>query len=202
MIKKHDHIVKNYSSVYFISDLHLGAAPKSDSDKREEILVNFLQIPEPGSALVIAGDLFDYWFEFRQVAQKGFFRTLAGLYDCKKRGVEIHYLIGNHDFFHRNFFTKEIGANLIEDYLVLETNGFKAFIAHGDGYVKNDKGYRILKAVLRNKFVQGLYGLIHPDFGVWLARTTSGKSRDYTGSKNYGKVDGLAETAKDRKSVV
>lgn len=198
MIKKSDQIDKNYSKVYFISDLHLGAGGKDQNGKRENLLVDFLRLPECGSALVIAGDLFDYWFEYRQVYQRGFFRTLAALYGCSRRGVDIHYLIGNHDFFHRDFFQKELSVNLIEDYLIMKCLDSKLFIAHGDGYVKNDGGYRVLKAVLRNKAVQFLYGLIHPDLGLAIARGTSKGSRHYTGGKDYGKVDGLVAVAEEK----
>ncbi len=198
MIKKSDTVEKNYTSVYFVSDIHLGAGSVETDRKREDTLVKFLETPQEGSAVVIVGDLFDYWFEYRQVYQRGFFRTLTALYNCSQRGVDIHYLIGNHDFFHRDFFQKELSVNLIEDFLILKSSGKKIFTAHGDGYVKNDNGYRVLKAVLRNKAVQFLYGLIHPDLGLWIARGTSKGSRHYTGVKDYGKVDGLVAIAQEK----
>ncbi len=198
MIKKADKVTKNYDKIYFISDLHLGTGSAESNLERESILVQFLAGLPKGSSLVIVGDLFDYWFEFRQVYQRGFFRTLNAIYECTARGVDVHYLIGNHDFFHRDFFSKELGVNLIEDHLILLSNGCRVFTAHGDGYVKNDHGYRILKAVLRNKTVQFFYGLIHPDLGLWIARSTSKGSRHYTGQKDYGKVDGLVEAAEQK----
>lgn len=77
-------------------------------------------------------------------------------------------------------------------------NNKKFFIGHGDGLVQNDNGYKILKKILRNKFLQRIYSIIHPDLGISLASNTSKKSRDYTTKKNYGKIDGLMETAKDK----
>jgi UDP-2,3-diacylglucosamine hydrolase len=71
-------------------------------------------------------------------------------------------------------------------------------LGHGDGLVENDLGYKILKSILRNKFIQRLYSIFHPDFGIWLASSSSKKSRDYTAEKSYGKVDGLLETAKKK----
>lgn len=198
MIKKTDKVTKNYEKIYFISDLHLGTGSPESNLERESLLVKFLSGIPKGSSLVIVGDLFDYWFEFRQVYQRGFFRTLNGIYECTARGVDVHYLIGNHDFFHRDFFSKELGVNLIEDHLVLQGTAYRIFAAHGDGYVKNDRGYRVLKAVLRNKTVQFFYGLIHPDLGLWIARFTSKGSRHYTGQKDYGKVDGLVEAAEQK----
>jgi UDP-2,3-diacylglucosamine hydrolase len=118
--------------------------------------------------------------------------------DLAENGVEIHYLIGNHDFLHKDFFEKEIGAVLYQDPISVNLNDKKFFLSHGDGLVKNDLGYKILKKVLRSKITQKLYSLLHPDFGIWLASSTSKSSRDYTGKKNYGEVDGLFETAKEK----
>ena len=71
-------------------------------------------------------------------------------------------------------------------------------MGHGDGLVKNDVGYRILKKILRNKVSQKLYSWLHPDLGIWLASSTSKTSRGYTEKKNYGEGDGLFETAKEK----
>jgi UDP-2,3-diacylglucosamine hydrolase len=184
---------------YFISDIHLGLQSKEVEDRKERLLVKLLEhIKDSADELFIVGDLFDYWFEYKKVYQKGFFRTLTALRDVAERGVKIHYLIGNHDFMHRDFFEKEIGTILYENPLDINLNGRRFFIAHGDGMVKNDFGYLVLKKILRNKFIQRMYALIHPDIGVRLASGTSKKSRDYTSQKDYGEKDGLFETAKEK----
>ncbi len=71
-------------------------------------------------------------------------------------------------------------------------------IGHGDGLVQNDAGYKVLKAILRNKFLQKAYSIIHPDLGVALASGTSKSSRGYTSGKDYGEGDGLLEAAKKK----
>jgi UDP-2,3-diacylglucosamine hydrolase len=181
----------------FISDIHLGLQDKITEREKERLLVKFLVFAQENcSELFIAGDLFDYWFEYKRVYQKGFFRTLTALQDLTNSGVKVHYFIGNHDFLHRDFFTAEIGVELHEDGIEKTLNGKRFFIAHGDGLVKNDMGYNILKSILRNKLLQRLYSLIHPDIGVSLASRTSKSSRDYTSKKDYGEIDGLFEAAK------
>ena len=183
----------------FISDVHLGLQSKEIEEKKEKLLVKFLNEVAPDSdELFIVGDLFDYWFEYKYVYQKGFFRTLTALKDLTDKGVIVHYFIGNHDFMHLNFFTDEIGTILYEEAVEFVLNGKKFFIAHGDGMVKNDFGYKILKSILRNKKIQWLYSWLHPDIGVGLAKFSSRSSRDYTAKKDYGKVDGLFETAKNK----
>ncbi len=164
---------------------------------KEKKLVEFLKFAESNcDELFIVGDLFDYWFEYKRVIQKGFIRTLGAMSSLRDSGKVIHYIIGNHDFLHKDFFAKEIGAKVYEDELSAELNGKKFFIAHGDGLMAGDNGYKMLKKVLRNKFIQKVYSLIHPDLGIKIASHSSKKSRDYTSTKDYSMFNGLFDTAK------
>ncbi len=183
----------------FISDIHLGLQSKETENKKERLLVKFLASTASNcKELFIVGDLFDYWFEYNRVYQKGFFRTLTALQDLTEKGIKVHYFIGNHDFMHRDFFIKEIGVSLYESPIEVFLNAKKFFIGHGDGLVKNDYGYFVLKKIMRSKGIQKLYSLIHPDLGIGLASRSSKKSRSYTTKKNYGEVDGLFEAAKQK----
>jgi UDP-2,3-diacylglucosamine hydrolase len=183
----------------FISDIHLGLQDKAQEEAKEKKLISFFKFAETNcDELFIVGDLFDYWFEYRRVYQKGFYRTLTALKDLSESKIKLHYFIGNHDFLHRDFFEKEFGAIMHTGRLSIELNGKKFFIAHGDGLVSNDTGYNILKWILRNKFFQWLYSLLHPDIGIGIASKTSKSSRAYTDKKDYGEVDGLYETAKKK----
>lgn len=186
------------STNIFISDLHLGLQPADMEKKKENLLVKLLdEVASKGDRLFILGDLFDYWFEYRRVIQKGFLKTLAGLQTLSEKGVEIHYIIGNHDFLHDDFFEKEIGIKKVyQDPFSIDLDGKKFYLGHGDGLVKNDIGYLILKKILRSRILQWIYSLIHPDLGIWLASFTSKTSRGYTKTKNYGEVDGMFEEAK------
>jgi len=184
-------------SYLFISDIHLGLQSKDLENRKERLLVKFLNFAQTNcSELFIVGDLFDYWFEYKRVYQKGFFRTLTAIQDLTDHGIKVHYLIGNHDFMHQNFFKDEIGALMYENPISITLNNKKFFIGHGDGMVKNDLGYKILKVILRNKVIQKFYSWIHPDIGVSIASSTSKSSRDYTSQKDYGEEDGLFEAAK------
>jgi len=187
------------NSYYFISDIHFGLLEHEKEVARELVFIEFLNsIKDSAKELYILGDLFDYWFEYKKVIQKGYFRTFTALNDLVKNGTKVHYIIGNHDFMHRDFFEKEIGVSLYQAEIEKEIDGKKFYLAHGDGLVKNDFGYLILKKIFRNKFAQNLYSLIHPNLGIKLAQGTSKTSRDYTGNKDYGEGDGLLEFAKQK----
>jgi UDP-2,3-diacylglucosamine hydrolase len=182
--------------VYFISDVHLGFKPKKEDRKTEDLLISFLEkSATDADTLVIVGDLFDFWFDYRKVIPKNFYRTLTAIGKLVEKGIKIEYIIGNHDFGHFRFFKEEFGIEPHEKDIEREFQGKKFFLSHGDGKSNNDTGYRILKKILRCPLSQKLYRLLHPDAGIWLASGSSRKSRHYTDSKDYGNIDAMREYA-------
>ena len=177
----------------------MGLGEKEEENNKELLLIKFLEfIVHDADRLFILGDLFDYWFEYKRVIQKDFFRTHAALRNLTDNNIELHYIIGNHDFLHKDFFEKDIGAKLYFDPVDIEISNKKFYLAHGDGLIKNDLGYKILKKILRNSLLQRLYSAIHPDLGIKIASSTSKTSRNYTENKNYGENDSLYELAKEK----
>ncbi len=170
---------------FFISDVHLGHGEKEANRAKEIELVRFLDnVGENSKKLFILGDFFDVWFEYKLAVPKGFARVLGKLAELSDSGVEIFYVLGNHDFWVRDYFESELGIRVFKDELKIEINSKKFYIIHGDGLSKNDVGYRVLKKILRNKLNIALFSLIHPDFGLWLAGASSKKSREYSTNKD------------------
>lgn len=181
---------------FFVSDIHFGLESEIAERKKEELFVKFVRYAiNNAEALFILGDLFDYWFEYKRVYQKGYYRTFSALKDLTDSGIPLHYVYGNHDFLHRDFFKKDIGAIMYEEPFEIILNEKHFFLGHGDGLMDGDTGYKILKKVLRNKVLQRLYGMIHPDIGVALASRTSKTSRNHTQKKDFGEEDGLFKAA-------
>ena len=181
---------------YFISDLHLGFGSKQNDREKEDIFLKFLdEIKETATEIFIVGDLFDVWIEYRQVVPKGHYRLLSKISELTDKGININYFAGNHDFWRGKYFYDEFGIIMIDNPVerIIEKKRF--YISHGDGLSYKDTGYRILKRILRNKLCQFLYSWIHPDIGIWLARKTSAKSRDYTDVKDYSEKDGMRDFA-------
>ncbi|MBN1560749.1 UDP-2,3-diacylglucosamine diphosphatase [candidate division KSB1 bacterium] len=187
--------------IYFFSDAHLGAHSEELEKRKEQRLVSFCRMVEKEDAeLVIVGDLYDFWFEYRYVVPRRHLRVL-GLLSLLSAHKKVHYTAGNHDFWFDSFMSHEIGLTIHEHDLVLENGGRRIYITHGDGLLKNDHGYRCLKKVLRNKVNILLYRLLHPDFGIPLALFFSRLSRDAGERKRdtyrdddyrdyaYGKID-------------
>jgi len=187
------------STVYFISDAHLGLGGKADDREKETRLIAFMDsIVGRADQLFILGDLFDAWIEYRTVIPKGHHRLLTKLEDLVHHGITVHYLVGNHDFWMRDFFQKELGVKTYLEPMETTIDGKRFYLHHGDGFALNDTGYHILKAVLRNPLAVWLYSWVHPDIGFGIARTTSQKSRDYSSQKHYGEQDGMLKEAARR----
>jgi UDP-2,3-diacylglucosamine hydrolase len=182
--------------IYFVSDVHLGFGPPDADRARERALSATLHaIAADATRVFIVGDLFDYWFDYASVIPRDFVRTLATLHDLRDAGVEITYLMGNHDFGHYSYFRDVLGIDVLEHDLDIMLGSKRFIIAHGDGKAHNDMGYRILRSILRNKVIQALYRMLHPTIGIGLASRTSRGSRAYTDKKDYGTVDGLRDFA-------
>lgn len=185
--------------IYFFSDVHLGHFRRDEDKKIEDQFIKFLKkISQDASEVYMVGDIFDYWFEYRTVIPKIFTRTLAQLAEMREKGIKIEYIMGNHDFGHVSYFKDELDIPIYREDIQREFNGVKVYLSHGDGKAYNDTGYKILKKILRNRFLLRLYMWVHPDFGIGLASKSSQKSRGYTEKKNYGRRDGMKDFAENK----
>ncbi|MCW3079306.1 UDP-2,3-diacylglucosamine diphosphatase [Segetibacter sp.] len=171
--------------IYFLSDFHLGAPDYESSLKREKIIVAFLESIRPTAlAIFIVGDMFDFWFEYKQVTPKGYVRLLGKLAEITDSGIPIHFFVGNHDMWMRGYFEKELNIPVYFEPKTFEWNGKRFFIGHGDGLGPGDSGYKLMKKVFRNRMSQLLFGMLHPSWGIGLANFFSRKSRQKTGSSD------------------
>lgn len=156
--------------IYFASDFHLGIPDKASSREREKRLCAWLdEISMDAEQLFLVGDIFDAWFEYKNVVPKGFTRFLGKLAELSDKGLHIEAFTGNHDLWMRGYFEEELNIPVHHHPIERMFNGKKFFIAHGDGLGPGDRGYKLLKKVLRSPVSQWLYRRIHPDTGVGMA---------------------------------
>lgn len=169
----------------FVSDAHFGI-DLGEYSNREELFLKFLDREAPSmQALYILGDLFDFWIEYHYAIRPDYFNILHGLKQLTDNGIEVHYLAGNHDFALGQFLTEVIGVTIHLDEYVATIGEKRIFMYHGDGLLKIDVGYRILKKLLRSRINQRIYKLLHPDIGIPLARYISGSGRKYLHKSLY-----------------
>jgi UDP-2,3-diacylglucosamine hydrolase len=166
------------SPCYVFSDTHLGAA----SPEVERHLLAFLRnLSGRAGSLVINGDLFEFWFEWRSVMPRQSFRVLAALADLVESGVPILWIAGNHDCWGGDLLRRDVGVDYHVGRWEGQLAGWKTVIEHGDGLRRvEDRKYRGLRTVLRHPAsVWAFRHLLHPDFGSRLAAGSSHASRTY-----------------------
>ncbi len=166
------------NKIYFASDCHLGVPNYSSSLEREKIFVKFLDsIKSDAKDIYLLCDIFNFWFEYKTVVPKGYVRLLGKLAELSDAGITIHYFTGNHDMWMFGYFPKELNIQIYRSPVEKEINGMKFFIAHGDGLGPADNGYKFIKKIFSNKVCQWLFARLHPNFGMWIAKYLSRKSR-------------------------
>jgi UDP-2,3-diacylglucosamine hydrolase len=166
------------NKIYFVSDVHLGIDGEYSSEFRELLLIKWLdQIKVDATEIILAGDIFDFWFEYKYVAPRGFYRILAKLREISDSGIKLTYFTGNHDMWIFNYLPQAIGAELVRGTQIREINGKKLFIGHGDGLGPYDKNYNFLKSIFSSSFFQFLFKLLHPELSFRIALKWSSSSR-------------------------
>jgi UDP-2,3-diacylglucosamine hydrolase len=170
-------------NIYFLSDFHLGAPDHASSLEREKIIVRFLEeIKNNASEIFLVGDMFDFWYEYRKVVPKGYVRLLGKLAELSDAGIPMHFFVGNHDMWMRDYLQKELNIPVYFEPKEFERNGKKFLIGHGDGLGPGDHGYKRLKKIFRNPACKWLFGILPPIMGMGLANYLSRRSRAQTGA--------------------
>jgi len=166
------------SYVYIASDVHLGVPTQAKSRQREHLLVQWLETVSPDAEeIILLGDLFDFWFEYKHVVPKGYVRLLGKLAELTDAGLPITVFCGNHDMWYRDYFPAELGISVKTDEWTRDFFGQRYYLHHGDGKGPGDVGFKLMKKGMRNRFLRWLFRWLHPDWGVGLARHFSRRSR-------------------------
>ena len=149
-------ILKRKIEVAVISDVHLGTY-----GCHAKQLLTYLNSIQP-KKLVLNGDIIDIWQFSKRYFPKSHLRVIKKIIDMASDGVEVIYVTGNHDEMLRKFSDTTIGNISIVDKVVLELDGKKAWIFHGDVFdvsIQNAKwlaklgGYGYDLLILLNRFI-------------------------------------------------
>lgn len=162
---------------YFISDVHLGV---SGSDPRilESRFVSLLEsIVADAAGVFLLGDIFDFWYEYRYVIPRGHTRALAAIARLTDSGVPVWFFPGNHDVWAYSYFEEELGVRVVHEPYVAELNGCRFCLGHGDGLGRTDRGFRFIRWMFHNRFLQVLFTTLHPRWAFGLGYAWASHSR-------------------------
>jgi UDP-2,3-diacylglucosamine hydrolase len=182
------------SPCYVFSDAHIGAA-RFDVQKA---VVSFLRhLRGRAGSLIVNGDLFEFWFEWRTVMPRSAFRVLGALAELSDAGVPVLWVAGNHDCWGGEILQEDLGVNYHVGAWTGNIAGWNARVEHGDGLrAVEDRKYRGLRAVIRHPLsVWAFRNLLHPDWGTRLASGTAHASRTYRAGDGGRGLEGVAMAA-------
>ena len=161
---------------YFVSDVHLGLQV-ADPAAREARFVDFLcSLPEDTAALYLLGDIWDFWYEYRDVVPKGYVKVFAAIQGLIDRGVDVYFFQGNHDVWTYSYF-EELDMKKLVQPAIVEIGGRKFCLGHGDGLGPVPFGYRFLRGVFHNRILQCLFSMLHPRIAFGLGNGWSKSNR-------------------------
>jgi UDP-2,3-diacylglucosamine hydrolase len=147
----------------FLADAHLN----NPDDPNYQYLLSFLE-GQLGrvDTLVLLGDIFEFWVGYRHTVFAAYIPILELLDRYRRKGTQLVFVEGNHDFHLGAYFRDHLGARVLPEGGGIELNGQKVFLAHGDLANPEDRGYRVLRRILRSLPVRLLIRILPPDL-VW-----------------------------------
>lgn len=120
----------------------------------------------PLDALYLMGDFFDFWFGKGERYYPGFEQIIRSLKEMKTLGVQIHLFEGNHDFFLDDFFADRLGIKVYQNDAAINLDGRRIYVAHGDLVDRTNRGYLLLRKILRSRLVYFLQSIL-PSRLLW-----------------------------------
>ncbi len=169
----------------FLADAHLTAP----ADRNYRCLLEFLRSQQGRiRTLFLLGDIFEFWIGYRHAVFAPYVPLLEGLRQIRAAGTEIVYVEGNHDFHLGPYFASTLGCRILPDGGTVELDGERVYIAHGDLIDPEDKGYRLLRRLLRSRPLRWLAAVIPPDWAWGIARWSSTLSRRGHSAKNRRRI--------------
>lgn len=135
----------------FIADAHL----QQPADTNYRALLEFLDHQADGlDALFLLGDIFEFWIGYRHAVFAEHLPLLARLQSLTSRGCRLFYVEGNHDFNLAPFFHHNLNCTVIADTRVIDFDGRKIFIGHGDLADPANKSYRLMRRFWRSRLLR------------------------------------------------
>ncbi|MBE9486781.1 MAG: UDP-2,3-diacylglucosamine diphosphatase [Chloroflexi bacterium] len=145
----------------FIADAHL----RHPQDSNYQKLLDFLDQQKNLDGLFLLGDIFEFWIGYKHLVFSAYIPLLEKLRRLTNAGTKLYFVEGNHDFHLGPYFTDTLGCTVIPDQQLVEFDGKKLLLCHGD-LLNPSKNYQRLRTFLRSGLIRFLARIVHPD-PVW-----------------------------------
>ena len=112
--------------IVVLSDIHLGTYGCNSKE-----LLRYLKSIDP-KMIILNGDIIDIWQFNKSYFPESHLKVLRRFLKYVSADIPVYYLTGNHDEMLRKFADFEMGSLKLQNKLVLELDGKKAWFFHGD----------------------------------------------------------------------
>jgi len=137
----------------FVSDLHLDASRPAAT----ACFLHFLTgEARTAGTLYILGDLFEAWIG-DDAARPHEREILSALRSYTNAGCRCFFLRGNRDFLVGPRFAADTGAILLKDETLIDLDGRRALLMHGDTLCTDDHAYQRYRRFAHRPAVEALY---------------------------------------------
>jgi len=173
--------------ILILADAHLPLDNRHGAKQRLRQFQNVIEHYRDNlGLLILLGDIFDFWWEWRTVVPKNATSLLFLVRELRNSGIPVHFFAGNHDFKISGYLECEIGMELHHDDWVAMIDRKKVYFHHGDGFAISDTNYRRMRRIFRNPVAQWGFGtLLHPDLAMNIGRFFSSLGERKRGEKPY-----------------
>ncbi|MCK5914498.1 MAG: UDP-2,3-diacylglucosamine diphosphatase [Deltaproteobacteria bacterium] len=164
----------------FLADSHL----RNPDDQAYRELISFLkQLPDDLDNLFILGDFFDFWHGYQEIVYSYCVPILTVLKELSEKGIKIHFFAGNHEV-SSGPALEEIGSYYPDD-AIIELDGKKIYLAHGDRLNPEDYPYRFWRALLRSRFILKLIDITPAYITLKVANILSRDNQSYSETRKF-----------------
>ncbi|MFQ5329070.1 MAG: UDP-2,3-diacylglucosamine diphosphatase [Thermodesulfobacteriota bacterium] len=160
----------------FVGDAHL----KGRNDPNQTLFCAFLATLGDLDRLFLMGDIFEFWVGYNETIYQNYEPVVAELMKLTRRGVQITYIEGNHDFFLEAFFHRKVGADVYPETAEIDLDGKRMLLAHGD-LAERRGSSRFCRWFLRSPIFRLIHHVAPPPFSWGVAMKLSRKSRPMMG---------------------
>ena len=129
----------------FVSDVHLDASAPLAT---EQFIAFLHEYAARAEALYILGDLFEVWVgDDDPGTDKAL--IVNALRELTASGVACFVIHGNRDFLLGRQFCDRSGCRLLQDPVIIELDGERVLVTHGDALCTDDHAYQELRSSVR-----------------------------------------------------
>ncbi|MVW71562.1 MULTISPECIES: UDP-2,3-diacylglucosamine diphosphatase [unclassified Bordetella] len=173
--------------IWVASDVHLGPATPATA----EAFTGFLDAAaDEAAALLLPGDIFDAWIgdDVIKVAPPWLASALQALQRTASR-IPLYLGRGNRDFLMGDELAGALGAKMLPDVAILETDFGRILLSHGDEYCTDDTAYQQFRTMVRNPEWQAQFLAMSIPERMAMAQQARGESQSANQMKSAEIMD-------------